>query len=112
MLAGSWVGRLFTWPFLVLVLLPDVALVYGMAPGLEKGQLHPRAVRLYNWLHHPGLGLSLAVIGTALAVVGARAVGIALVCAGAGWLTHVFADWCLGFGPRDAAGFQAWRART
>ena len=32
-------------------LAPDLAFFYGVAPGLARGQLHPRAVRLYNALH-------------------------------------------------------------
>lgn len=32
-------------------LAPDLAVLYGIAPGLARGQLHPRAVPIYNALH-------------------------------------------------------------
>src|SRR5262245_22225308 len=39
------------WQLAVFGLGPDVALLAGMGGGLAKGQLHPRAVPLYNALH-------------------------------------------------------------
>jgi len=39
------------WQLAAGALGPDVALFIGIGSGLEKGQLHPRAVRLYNLLH-------------------------------------------------------------
>ena len=39
------------WPAVAFALAPDVAVLYGIAPGLAHGQLHPRAVRLHNALH-------------------------------------------------------------
>jgi hypothetical protein len=36
---------------LFFALAPDLAVFYGVAPGLASGQLHPRAVWLYNALH-------------------------------------------------------------
>ena len=42
---GSW------WQAVAFGLGPDLAVLYGIAPGLARGQLHPRAVPLYNALH-------------------------------------------------------------
>ena len=39
------------WQFFAFGAAPDIALFVGIAPGLAKGQLHPRAVPLYNALH-------------------------------------------------------------
>jgi predicted anti-sigma-YlaC factor YlaD len=39
------------WPAVAFALAPDLAVVYGIAPGLARGQLHPRAVPFYNALH-------------------------------------------------------------
>src|SRR4051812_40207868 len=49
----------------------DVALFLGAGSGLEKGQLHPRAVPLYNLLHRFWLPLALV----ALASSGALSIG-------------------------------------
>mgnify|MGYP006198445953 CR=1 FL=1 len=39
------------WQFFVFGAMPDIALLLGIGSGLAKGQLHPRAVPLYNALH-------------------------------------------------------------
>jgi hypothetical protein len=39
------------WQTVAFALGPDLAVLYGIAPGLARGQLHPRAVWLYNTLH-------------------------------------------------------------
>ena len=79
--------------------LPDVALLYGMAPGLIRGQLHPRAVTAYNALHD--LAGPLAVFA------GAAASGSTLLLAvGLGWTLHVAVDRSVGYGLRTPEGFQ------
>src|SRR4051794_6423972 len=49
---------------LFFALAPDLALLYSIAPGLAKGQLHPRAVSLYNTLHafHGPVALAAAAV--------------------------------------------------
>ena len=42
------------WQTVAFALGPDLAVLYGIAPGLARGQLHPRAVYLYNALHRFG----------------------------------------------------------
>jgi hypothetical protein len=39
------------WQTVALALGPDLAVLYGIAPGLARGQMHPRAIPLYNALH-------------------------------------------------------------
>ena len=92
---------------------PDFALALGAgsAPGQlhpravpaynAPGQLHPRAVPAYNALHRfwgPA----------ALIAAGALAPG-ALIALGLAWTFHVALDRTVGYGLRDADGFQ--RAR-
>jgi hypothetical protein len=94
-----------TWQLWALLIAPDVALLLGMAPGLERGQLHPRAVRLYNALHAPAGPLALAAVALLL--------GSDAWLAGAlAWGTHIAIDRAAGYGPRDREGFIRWTARA
>ena len=79
-------------------LLPDVAVFYGLAPGLERGQLHPRAVGPYNALHR--------FAGPAVVGVAAVWLGWPWVAAALAWAAHVAVDRAIGLRPRDRAGFQ------
>jgi hypothetical protein len=86
------------WPLLAFAMAPDVALLAGFGRDLEKGRLHPRAVRLYNALHSlwgPAL-LSLAALALPAA---------ALVCATV-WAFHIAFDRALGYGMRTRDGYQ------
>src|SRR4051812_30195539 len=86
------------WPVLVFAMAPDATLLLGIAPGLAKGQIHSRAVPLYNALHRfagplllgaaPLLGLGLPWLVGALA-----------------WATHIALDRSLGIGLRSREGF-------
>src|SRR4051794_22037219 len=79
---------------------PDLAFLLSIAPGLARGQLHPRAVGLYNALHaFPGP----IVLGAAAAL---NLFGLDLVwLVGAlAWATHIATDRALGFGPRNPEG--------
>ena len=90
---GPWYAVVFG------AIAPDFALALGA--GSAPGQLHPRAVPAYNALHRfwgPA----------ALVVAGALAPG-ALLALGLGWTFHVALDRTVGYGLRDADGFQ--RAR-
>jgi hypothetical protein len=79
---------------------PDLALLLGAARGLEKGQLDPRAVPVYNAVHRiePPLALTL-VAATGLLGTGWFILGLA-------WTTHVVMDRAAGYGLRTSAGFQ------
>lgn len=79
---------------------PDVALLLGVGRGLAKGQLHPRAVPLYNALHHPAGPLALGALA-ALGVVGAGPAAAALA-----WAFHIAMDRAAGYGPRTRDGLQ------
>lgn len=89
--AGAWQ----TWVALVL---PDIALVAGVGRGLERGQLHPRAVPLYNALHH--------LVGPALLALASIWLGAPWLAAALAWLGHIAIDRAVGYGLRDEDGFQ------
>lgn len=85
------------------LLAPDLALLAGGGSGLARGQLHPRAVGLYNAAHRFWGPLAL------LAAASAGLLGPGWFVAGLAWCLHVALDRSLGYGLRDAEGFQ--RAR-
>jgi Domain of unknown function (DUF4260) len=100
-LAGSiYFGGLGTWQFWVFAIAPDLSFAFAGGPGLERGQIHPRAVPIYNAVH--------SLIGPALlgaVVLLLLGPGPWLVAALA-WAAHIGADRALGFGPRTQTGFQ------
>jgi uncharacterized YccA/Bax inhibitor family protein len=79
---------------------PDLALVLGAASGLAKGQLHPRAVPVYNVLHRFWLPAAL-LVAAAFGVAGHAVFVLALA-----WAFHVSLDRSVGYGLRDRHGFQ------
>jgi uncharacterized protein DUF4260 len=83
-----------TWVFL---LLPDVGLVAGTAGGLEQGQLHPRAVPLYNALH--------VLVGPTLLALASLVIGIDWFAGALAWTAHIAIDRALGYRLRDKRGF-------
>lgn len=88
------------WLVLAFVLIPDLGLMAGMAHGLNKGQLAPRAVPLYNALHRfigPGV-LAALVLGGLLPLV--------WFAAALGWALHLSIDRAAGYGLRSIDGFQ------
>ena len=88
------------WPLAVFAIAPDVALVAGAGSGLQRGQLHPRAVPLYNALHR--------FVGPALVAAAALAglVGPGFLVAALAWAFHVALDRAVGYGLRTRDGFQ------
>jgi hypothetical protein len=50
------------WPLVVFAILPDLSFLFGMSSGLARGQLHPRAVPIYNALHR--YWVPVALIGS------------------------------------------------
>ena len=89
----AWVAATF--------MAPDVALLLGAGRGLARGQLHPRAVPLYNALHHPAGPLALA----ALCVAGVAGPGP--LAAALAWGAHIAMDRAAGYGLRTRDGHQA-----
>jgi hypothetical protein len=87
-----------TWAAIAFFVLPDVALLYGAAPGLEQGRLHPRAVRFYNAVHVFWIPLGLLLVGLWLPPL--------VFTAGAVWAAHIAWDRGLGFGLRTREGYQ------
>ena len=87
-----------TWLALAFFLLPDIALLYGAAPGLEQGRLHPRAVRVYNAVHSFWVPLALMLVGLWLPPL--------VFTSGAVWAAHIAWDRGLGFGFRTREGYQ------
>jgi hypothetical protein len=91
---GGW------WQLAAFGLGPDLALFAGAGSGLERGQLHPRAVPLYNALHRfrgPVILLAAAPVGL---------VGSGWFIGGLAWALHIAIDRALGFGLRTPDGFQ------
>ena len=87
-----------TWIAAAFILFPDVALVYGAAPGLEQGRLHPRAVRFYNVLHSYWIPAAVMLAGLWLPPV--------VFVSGLVWAAHISWDRGLGFGLRTREGYQ------
>jgi hypothetical protein len=88
------------WPPVAFGAGPDVALLLGAGSGLARGQLHPRAVPLYNLLHRFWGPLALGVVAVAAGLSAAWVVG-ALA-----WALHVAIDRAAGYGLRTPDGFQ------
>ena len=81
------------WQFFAFGAAPDLALFAGIGSGLAKGQLHPRAVPLYNALHRFIGPVILAFVPGFL--VGALA-----------WALHIAVDRAVGSGLRTRDGLQ------
>jgi hypothetical protein len=87
-------------PLFVFGIVPHLSVLAGIGQPHARGQLAPRAVPLFNAMHHPVL--PLAVLGLATLgvlppfwLVGALA-----------WLGHIVVDWGLGDGLRTADGWR------
>ncbi|HVH64274.1 MAG TPA: DUF4260 family protein [Candidatus Dormibacteraeota bacterium] len=87
------------WPLAVFAIAPDISLLIGASSGLQRGQLHPRAVPIYNAVHR-------FWVPAALAIVSALLQQPAWVAAGLAWIAHIGFDRSLGFGLRTPEGFQ------
>jgi hypothetical protein len=86
------------WQLLVFAVLPDIALFLGIGTNLDHGQLHPRAVPLYNTLHR--------FAGPVILGLSAFWAGAPWLVAALAWAAHIAFDRALGYGLRDRAGFQ------
>jgi hypothetical protein len=88
------------WPAVAFALAPDLAVLYGIAPGLARGQLHPRAVPLHNALHRFWGPLALIIV-TATA-----GLPHAWLAAALAWAFHIAFDRAIGLRLRSPDGFQ------
>ena len=86
------------WLVVVFLLGPDIALFLGIGSGLEKGQLHPRAVPLYNALHRYWGPAALALASIVLPE--------GWLAAALAWALHISVDRTVGYGLRTPEGFQ------
>jgi hypothetical protein len=82
------------------LVLPDLALLFGGGRGLERGQLHPRAVPVYNLVHRLW---GPAALGAAVAT---GLLGGFWIVAALAWGVHVALDRSVGYGLRTRDGFQ------
>lgn len=101
--SGIWLGSgepHGIWTFVGVWILPDIALLAGISSGLAKGQIHPRAVRLYNTLHSLMAPAAVAVAATAF---GWSDLGFVAALA---WTSHIGWDRLVGYGMRDKNGYQ------
>ena len=89
---GGW------WLLAAFAIAPDIALLLGIETGLERGQLHPRAVRLYNAAH--------SYWGPALLAVASLVLPPGFLIGALGWAFHVSLDRSVGYGMRTRDGFQ------
>ena len=88
------------WQIAVFALGPDLPLLFGTGDGLERGQLHPRAVRPYNLVHRFWGPIALITLGaTGLLETGWMIGGLT-------WAFHIALDRSLGYGLRTSNGFQ------
>jgi Domain of unknown function (DUF4260) len=88
------------WQFFAFGAAPDIALFAGIGTGLAKGgQLHPRAVPLYNALHRFAGPVALAIVAAAVLPAGYLVGALA-------WALHIAVDRVAGYGLRTPDGFQ------
>ena len=78
---------------------PDLSLLVGASPGLARGQLHPRAVPLYNAVH-------LVLGPLVLALAAAFFLPLGFFVGALAWGLHVSLDRSVGYGLRTPDGFQ------
>ena len=87
------------WQFFAFGAMPDIALFVGVGAGLEKGQLHPRAVSLYNALHRFAGPIAFGAVAAAFLPAGYLVGALA-------WGLHIAVDRVAGYGLRTPDGFQ------
>lgn len=81
------------WQTAVFAIAPDISLLAGRSSGLQRGQLHPRAVPFYNAVHRFWAPIALVVVAALLQQS-------AWVAAGLAWIAHIasIGAWALAFG--------------
>jgi hypothetical protein len=87
------------WLIVIFAIAPDLSFLAGMGSGLEQGQLHPRAVPIYNAVHRFWVPALMVAGGLVTWSPNWLAAGLA-------WTAHIGIDRSLGFGLRTPDGFQ------
>jgi hypothetical protein len=95
-------GHADWWMAVAFGLGPDLPLILGagVGTGLEKGQLHPRAVPFYNLLHRFWGPAALA------AVAATGLISPSFVVGALAWAFHIALDRSVGYDLRTPDGFQ------
>jgi len=93
-------------PLLVFGIVPHLPVLLGIGQPHARGQLAPRAVPLFNAMHHPAVPLAVLALAAAgilppFWLVGALA-----------WLSHIVVDRGVGDGLRTADGFLRASSRS
>ena len=96
--AGAAIHGSGWWLLAAFAIGPDIALLVGIGSNLEQGQLHPRAVRLYNAAH--------SYWGPALLAAGAVVLPSGYLIGALAWAFHISLDRAVGYGMRTRDGFQ------
>lgn len=91
------------WQLIVFAIAPDLSLLAGISSGLQRGQLHPRAVPIYNAVHRFWAPSVLVAVSLLLR-------DPAWLAAGLAWSAHISVDRSFGFGLRTREGFQRTQA--
>ncbi|MFI1395444.1 DUF4260 family protein [Streptomyces sp. NPDC020681] len=99
LVAGARLGGVRSRVLWTTAVLPDVALLYGIAAAPDFERLPGYAVRPYNVLHSPAVPAALLTLA---AVTGSRTAAVA----GLGWLGHIGVDRAFGYGPRRPDGLR------
>ena len=105
--AGLVLAGPATWQIWAFLVAPDLTFLVAFGRGLERGQLHPRSVPLYNTMHRLWLPVALGVLlaGVMLAGLVPRAAGEGWLAGACAWAAHIGVDRVFGFGLRDRRGF-------
>ncbi len=105
---GLALAGVATWQLWVFALAPDLSFLASVSRGLQRGQLHPRAVPVYNAVHRLWVPLAFGSVLAALIMLGLvpRAAAIAWLAGACAWIAHIGGDRALGFGLRGPQGFQ------
>lgn len=92
-------------PLLLFGILPHLPVLLGIGQPTARGQLAPRAVPLFNAMHHPAVPLTL------LAVAATGVISAFWLVGAMAWLGHVVVDWGMGDGLRSADGYRLYHMR-
>ena len=94
-------------PLLVFGIVPHLAVLVGIGQPHAPGQLAPRAVPLFNAMHHPAPPLVV------LALAAAGILSPFWFVGGLAWSSHIVVDLAFGQGLRTADGWrrQWWMSR-
>lgn len=91
--ASGWLAAAFA-------IAPDLTMLAGIGQPVQKGQMAPRAIPLYNAAH--------SLIGPVVLFAGALALGMnwSLIGAALAWAAHIMVDRTVGYGMRGPDGYQ------